>query len=59
MRETYLTCRLPWSLESVERTDENQKLSSNTVAFIRLAITLAGAAKRYDKKGKGGGGSRV
>ena len=59
---TYLThvCKLPWSVQSLERIDKKLELSVNTVAFIccrsRLTITLAGAARG---KWGWGEGSRV
>jgi len=27
-------CRMPWSIESLERMYKNQKVSANTVAYI-------------------------
>ena len=65
MRATYLThvCRLQWGIESVQKIDENQKLSASTVEIITciniLTIMLAGAGRRYEEKGNGGGESRV
>ena len=51
-------CRLPRSIESLERIDKEQDISAKTVAFIsyrsRLNIIVAAAAR--GEKGNGGGG---
>ena len=42
--QTYLThvCRLPWSLENLERIDRKEDLSVNTVAFTAVEIAARG-----------------